>query len=71
MRTTNGANFYKILCLFYSGFSHIILRKKKLNLLTSFIICSNSCNCSASHNFVYLYILDREDKDRTELFALQ
>ena len=72
MRTTNGANFYKKnLYLFYSGFSHMILRKIKLNLLSGFVICSNSCNCSASHNLVYLYILDRVDKDRTELFILQ
>ena len=71
MGTTNGAHFYKMLCLFYSGFSHMILRKRKLNLLTGFIICSNSCNCSASHNFIYLYILDREGKERTELFVLQ
>ena len=71
MRTTNGANFYKILYLFYSGFSHMILRKRKLNLLTGFIICSNSCNCSASHNFIYLYILDRVGKDRTQFFVLQ
>ena len=61
----------EILYLFYSGFSHMILRKRKLNLLTSFVICSNSCNCSASHNLVYLCILDRKDKDRIELFVLQ
>ena len=61
----------KNLYLSYSGSSHMILQKKKLNLLTGFIICSDSFNWSASHNFIYLYILDREDKDRTELFVLQ
>ena len=56
--------------LFYSGFSLMILEKRKLNLLIGFVICSNSCNCSTSHNLVYLYILDREDKDRIELGTL-
>ena len=61
----------KVSYLSYSGFSHMILQKKKLNLLTGFIVCSNSFNSSTSHNFIYLYILDREDKDKTELFVLQ
>ena len=71
MRTTNGANFLqkKFLSILFWFFSYDI-RKEKTKL-TSFIICSNSCNCPTSHHLVYLYILDREDKDRIELFVFQ
>ena len=51
-------------------FSHIVLEKRKLNLPADSVVCSCSCSCSASTLF-YLYILDREYKNRTELFVSQ
>ena len=45
----------------------MVLEKRKLNLLTNSVVCSCSDSCSASYYFIG--ILDREDKNRTELFA--
>ena len=46
---------------------HMVLEKKKLNLLTDSVVCSCPHSCSTSHYFIE--ILDREDKNRTKLFV--
>ena len=47
MKTTNGVNLQNSVTILF-WVSHMILEKKKLNLLTSSVVCSSSCSCSAS-----------------------
>ena len=47
MRTTNGVNLQNSVSILF-WVSHMILEKRKLNLLTSSVVCSSSCGCSAS-----------------------
>ena len=47
MKGTSGGKLQDSISIL-SWVSHMILEKKKLNLLTSSKVCSNSCSCSAS-----------------------
>ena len=72
MRTTNGANFTKnsnsISILFWL-FSYDI-KKEKTKLTHQFCHLFQFLQLFCFTQF-YLYVLDREDKDRTKLFVLQ
>ena len=72
MRTSNGANFYKnsnSISILFWFFSYDI-KKEKTKLTHLFRHLFQFLQLFNSTQF-YLYILDREDKDRTELFVLQ
>ena len=66
MRTTVGVKLQDSISIIF-WVSHMVLEKRKLNLLTNSVVCSCSHSCSTSHYFIE--ILDREDKNRTELFV--
>ena len=66
MKTTIGVRLQDSISILFLV-SHMVLEKRKLNLLTNSAVCSCSTSCSASHYFSE--ILDREDKNRTELFV--
>ena len=53
-------NFY----VYY--FSHMVLKKKNLNLLTNSLVCSCSCSCSTLHYFIRTS--DNIKRDRVGLF---
>ena len=45
--------------------SHMVLKKRKLNLLTNSVVCSCSHSCSTPHYFIE--ILGKENKNRAGL----
>ena len=70
MKTTNGANFYKIFLLILFWFFSYDIKKEKTKL-THWFHCLFQFVQLFHFTQPDLYILDREDKDRTEPFVLQ
>ena len=69
MRTTNGINSSY---LFFFWFFSYDIKKEKAKLTHWFLLFVPIPAIVPLHTvwFIYLYILDRKDKDRTELFVL-
>ena len=59
MRTTAGVILQVSISIIFFV-SHMVLEKRKLNLLTNSVVCSCSCSCSTSHYFIK--ILYKEKK---------
>ena len=66
MKTTIGVSLQDPISIVF-WVSHMVLEKRKLNLLTNSVVCSCSHSCSASYYFIE--ILDKEDRNWTELFV--